>query len=131
MGAWGPGPFENDDAMDWTYALTDDAGLDVVAAALSDLAGDDAPEAPVCSAAIAAAEVVAARLGRPCSDLPEEVAAWVAARADHGWAALVPSALAALDRVELDSELAELWSEEEGDGGWSASLDDLRARLAG
>jgi hypothetical protein len=131
MGAWESGPFENDDAMDWTFALTDDADLGVVAAAFSNLASEDAPEAPECSAAMAAAEVVAAGLGRPNPELPDEVAAWVARRADRDWATLVPAALAALVRISDDSELAELWAEEEGDDDWSATLDELRARLAG
>jgi hypothetical protein len=130
MGAWGSGPFENDDAMDWTYALTDDADLGVVAAALRDATGEDAPEAPEASAAIAAAEVVAAGLGRPSPDLPDEVTAWVAARADQDWGALVPSAMVALDRVGSDSELVELWAEEGGDD-WGATLDELRGRLTG
>jgi hypothetical protein len=130
MGAWGSGPFENDDAMDWTYALTDHADLGVVAAAFSDVTGDDAPEAPEASAAIAAAEVVAAGLGRPCPDLPDEVATWVAERAGEDWGTLVPSALAALDRVAAGSELAELWAEE-GSDDWPATLDELRGRLTG
>jgi hypothetical protein len=130
LGAWGSGPFANDDAMDWTYALTDDADLGVVAAALHDIAGEDVPEAPECSAAIAAAEVVAAGLGRPNPDLPEEVATWVAGRSGEDWGALVPSALAALDRIGAASELAELWAEE-GDADWGATLDELRGRLTG
>ena len=46
MGAWGTGPFENDDAADWSYQLVDGAGPDVVAAALRAVQGGSAPDAP-------------------------------------------------------------------------------------
>jgi len=128
MGAWGSGPFDNDDAADWAYQLTDDADEAVVGAALAAVVGDSSPDAPTASCAIAAAEVVAAGLGRPHPELPDEVADWVAARRDRPWAGLVPSALAALDRVASDSELSELWGDAE-DAAWGEEVDDLRARL--
>ncbi len=80
-------------------------------------------EAPDCSAALAAAEVVAAAAGRPGADLPEEVRTWVAA---HGMQ--IPSDLAALshraiDRITQESELRELWDEtEQADAGWPVSV---------
>lgn len=129
MGAWGSGPFDNDDAADWAYQLTEDADEGVVAAALAAVIGGPSPDAPAASCAIAAAEVVAAGLGRPYPELPDEVAAWVDARRDRPWPSLVPSALAALDRIVADSELAELWGEAE-DAAWGEEVDDLRARLA-
>jgi len=129
MGAWGSGPFDNDDAADWAWQLTDDADEAVVAAALTTVTGEVSPDAPAASCAIAAAEVVAAGLGRPHPELPDEVADWVVSRRDRPWARLIPAALAALDRVAADSELAELWGETDV-AAWGAELDDLRARLA-
>lgn len=130
MGTWGTGPFDNDDAADWTYQLTPDAGVEVVAAALSAALAVDWPEAPTAQAAVAAAEVVAAGVGRPGPGMPDEVVAWVAARSGAHWRETAPLAARATQRVLANSELRELWGESEDDGDWSAGLIDLVARLA-
>ena len=77
MGTWGSGPFDNDDAGDWTYQLTPDADERVVEHALAAVVADSDPDASTSSAAIAAAEVVAAGLGHAHGSLPDEVAEWV------------------------------------------------------
>ena len=129
MGAWGAGPFDNDDAADWAYLLTDDANDSVVRDALVAVVGGSA-DARAASAAVGAAAIVAAGAGRPGGDLPREVRAWIDARRDDRWSALLPTAVAALDAVLADSELAELWAES-GDGAWLEAVADLRGRLAG
>jgi hypothetical protein len=130
VGTWGAGPFDNDDASDWTYELAPDGDVSVVDDALRAATADGQPDAPTCQAAIAAAEVVAAGLGRPVASIPEEVAEWVAANADVAWSAHVPAALAALDRIVAGSELKVLWAESD-ESSWRASGEDLRARLGG
>jgi hypothetical protein len=132
MGTWGAGPFDNDDASDWTYELAPDGDVGVVEHALRAVGadGDTEPDAPTCQSAIAAAEVVAAGLGRPTPSLPEEVADWVAAHADVPWLDEVPGALGALDRIATGSELQVLWAESD-ETTWRASLEDLRIRLGG
>jgi hypothetical protein len=132
MGTWGAGPFDNDDASDWTYELAPDGDVGVVQHALQAVGGDgDAdPDAATCQSAIAAAEVVAAGLGRPVASIPEEVAEWVAAHAEVAWLEQVPQALGALDRIATGSELTVLWAESD-EATWRASLEDLRIRLGG
>jgi Domain of unknown function (DUF4259) len=133
MGAWGPGVFENDDAMDYAYDLAASDDWSVVGNALVLVASapaDSYIEAPEASAALAAAEVVAAALGAPGPGIPPEVVDWVA---DHGGdvsTAVALSALRATERVAASSELAELWAEA-GPEEWRASLADLQRRLAG
>lgn len=137
MGAWGHGSFENDDALDWVYALEAD-GVEAIRSALAAvLEADGYVEAPEASMALAAAEVVAALRLRPAADLPEEVTAWVAAHA-----ALDPMAVGDLARLAdgavarvlapEDSELYELWYEGGDDVGdpWRQTLTALRERLA-
>lgn len=128
MGAWGAGSFENDEASDWVYVLEEADGFDVVRRALA-VADEDYLEAPDATIALAAAEVVAAALGQPAADLPDEVQPFVA---QHGSSATTEDAtlaLAALARVRgEDSELAELWEESGGDD-WNQAVDELRARL--
>ena len=135
MGTWGSGAFDNDDAADWAWQLSDDADEAVVAAALTAVESSTDPEAPASQVAVAAAEVVAAGLGRPAPDLPDEVADWVGSRTDRPWAALAPLALRAIARVAAGSELRDLWTESDATDAtdatdeWSAALQDLGMRL--
>jgi hypothetical protein len=130
VGAWGPGSFENDDALDLLEDVVD-GGMDVIQGAFV-MAGEGASlEAPVASAAVAAAEMVAALAGRPVADLPDEAAEWVQGHAAEPRPALVRQARAAVQRVREDSELKELWEAEEYASDWHACMDDLASRLAG
>src|ERR1700739_1944312 len=111
MGAWAEGSFDNDDAGDWMGDLgkaEDISVLEEAFSAVNDLGTDDYLEAPECSVAIAAAEVVAAMRKRPATKLPEEVTEYVA-RIGPPPPALVAAALAALERIRTKSELKELW----------------------
>jgi hypothetical protein len=132
MGAWGAGPFENDDAADWVSDLEESSDESVIAAALnvvSDLAPDEYLEAPDASLSLAAAEVVAAVFGSPCPGLPDEVSNWIAGSHAALSPDLVDRARAAVDRVSTNSELKELW-DEAGDRQWLANVFNLQARLA-
>ena len=82
--------------------------------------------------AIAAAEVVAALLGNPYPDLPDEVANWVDGKSLAADSALVEAARKAIDAVQdaETSELAQLWSDDpESLAAWRNSLADLANRL--
>jgi hypothetical protein len=132
MGAWGTEVFANDDAMDWIAALEDTDDIGVMERALS--AVNDAEgylEAPDCSVALAAAEVVATILKKPGADVPSEVFEWIARVGREMPPTLPDAARRAIDRVAADSELLELW-EEAGDPGlaeWRGTLTELRGRL--
>ena len=130
MGAWGAGSFENDDAMDWVSELEDE-GLIAAGAALQEILelAEEYLEAPACSAALAAAEVVAALRGHPAADLPEDVAAWIAAHPGDPGGELVAVARRAVDAVAADSELAELWNESAYPTAWQSAVMDLQTRL--
>ena len=144
MGAWGFGPFENDDALDWMEDFYVE-GVSAVEAAFQNVSSSlaegfiDSPEA---SMAVAAAEIVAAAHGVPM-ETDNEVDSEILSRAlsNHADALaaandLIPDALSALDLIMTDpekSELLGLWSEAEVDpanyAGFKASVADLRARL--
>lgn len=130
MGAWGTGTFDNDDAADWVWELEEAGDYEVTRAVLEAVTQrDDYLEAPTCSEALAAAEVLAAGRGRPPVRLPDEVAAWLAGREapDDALVALAKRAVAVIAR---DSELRELWAEGEHFSQWQAALFDLDARLS-
>ena len=67
-------------------------------------------------------------MGVSATDLPDEVVDWLAARRDRPWAGLVAPAIAALDAVVADSELAELWAEADDDS-WAEGIAVLRQQL--
>ena len=131
MGAWGPGPFQNDDASDWVWDLESDDDGSVVIEALSiivDTPMDELPEVTKCNNALAAAEVVALVRGPRSDSLPDEAIVWItahASRIDRSWLAL---ASGAVERIMIDSELKELW-DETGDDSWHVGVADLVARL--
>ena len=64
-GAWSDGSFDNDDAMDWVNDCVHATSPGVVKAAFDRVLNAEVVEAPDASAAIAAAVVAAASLGKP------------------------------------------------------------------
>lgn len=132
-GAWDTGSFDNDDALDWVWELSESNDLSVVSDALQSAAVTSGYlEAPTASMAIAAAEVVAALRGSPRPELPAEVADWVSAHPLAVGDDLVRTARKAIENIKNveSSELAQLWSEsDEMAEVWLADLGDLLQRL--
>ena len=127
MSAWGPGPFDNDDAVDFAASLDDLEPEDRPAAireALTEAAEEtDYLDLDAGGAAVAAAALVAAQHpdGEPVDsahapkqsipDLPEE---------------LRPIAVQALTRVLADdSELPELWVDSPDGDAWFTMITAL------
>ncbi len=132
MGCWGIGTFDNDDAMDWACDLSEGTGFRPVDRVLLAPCNVEYLGAPEAWEALAAAEVVAALLGHPASDLPVDVARWVA---EHRWIDARPYREVALAHVRAalgdHSELRELWAENEKDFPfWKATVEALIARLS-
>ncbi|SEL51832.1 protein of unknown function [Pseudoxanthomonas sp. GM95] len=135
MGAWGHGSFENDDAADFIADVVDGNDLNVVGEALAAvLAAGDALEAPEACYGLAAAEVVAAAIGRPtaAAQADEELTEWLARTRPAASDDLVQLALAALARIVGEgSELKELWDEVDETAAWEATVTEIKTRLKG
>jgi hypothetical protein len=131
VGAWGAGPFSNDDALDW-IADFEESGVPAIVQAF-DPTEAQYLEAPEGSRIIAAAEVVAAAFGHPSSEFPETLRAPVMSTRDAivRLGEIRENALRAVDRVLGDaSELKELWQDtDESYDAWLQSVRDLRGRL--
>lgn len=134
MGAWGSGPFENDDALDAVEALVDGSfAFDELGEALA----ADYLEAPDGSVAIALVEVALATLGRidPPAELDEVDIRLLATQLDDATYELI---LRAAERVVQPdrSELFEVWVDAGDDElvEWRtaalASIDTLRSAIA-
>ena len=99
-GAWGEGSFENDDALDWVGQCIKAGTTAPVSAALAAVLDGRYVQAPDGSEAVAAAEVVAAAMGKP------------------GFRVLDPKV----------SELSQLWAEARSTR-WTEAIADLERRL--
>ncbi len=124
MGAWGSGPFENDDACDWSYQLLDGGGVEIISSALDVEPGAEAPEA---AEAVAAIALVVASRGLSV-DLSADIAGWLEAADRQTVLTLAPRAVTAIDALLTGSELAELWGES-GESIWEDQLREWREAL--
>lgn len=131
MGAWGAGVFENDDAMDFVFEISEAEGWKLVRRVLRECLEEGFTDASQSAMALAAAEAVAAAMGHPVKDLPTEVASWVAQHREDLPAGLEDRARDAVEKImdEEESELRQLWADED-DSAWKAALDDLINRLS-
>ncbi len=130
MGAWGIGHFDNDAAGDWMLELEDARSLAPVVDAFDEVdASLDYLDADIGSIALAAAETVAAVIGKPADDLPESVAEIAASLKGAADSALVSRARASIEKVGAQSELRELWEETDSFDEWQSLVANLIERL--
>jgi len=134
MGAWGAGPFENDDARDFVYSVDKSRDLGVLEASFeAALNAGVYLEAPQGAEVIASAEILAIVLGRAGEKVryPDEIITWAAKTKTAPSPALVAKALSALDAVLGESsELRELWQDSDEFDTWKSGVDDVKRRLA-
>ena len=132
MGAWGTGPFDNDDASDWVWTLdeaSDTGPLQGRLASVVDLGEKEYLESPDCSEAIAAAAVVGMLNTGSTSHDDESVAGFLKRCSTRPGRELLTIALAALDRIQSRSELQELWQETDDFQSWQSELQTIRNQL--
>jgi len=132
VGAWGTGNFENDDALDWVDDLEecdDETAVRDALATVADWPASQPLEAIDCSVALAAAEMVAAALGHPSSDFPEEAEDWLDRKGPDLGDDEVRLARAAVERIKGNSELRDLWAESDSMEEWLEVVNDLQTRL--
>lgn len=133
MGAWGELAFDNDTANDWAYELADVEDLSLVESTLSALEhlGSEYVEQDLACDVLAACEVLARLKGNNGykNAYTEKVDDWVAAHPLTPSPALLKRAVEGIDRIlGDDSELRELWEDDEADE-WLEAMADLRRRL--
>lgn len=132
MGTWGAGIYDNDDAADWAAEVAED-GLMAVRSALGVALESEYIESPEGACALAAADVVARLKSGGGEQTPycEAVVEWVAANPGSPSDELLDMARRAITRVKGDdSELAELWSEDDdGHAEWLAMIAEVEQRL--
>lgn len=130
-GAWSHESFENDGALDWAAEFQKKPTLQFLRQTLALAITGKYIESFAGESVIAAAEVVAASLGRPCKGFPQELVGVVATLGAQ-FRALAPLAESALTGVlGPKSELRESWSlHADGLARWKGSVNDLLMRLS-
>lgn len=134
MGAWGEKAFENDSALDWLAEFEVD-GLTLLRETLSrvaELHGDEYLDVDDGAASVAAAEIVAAALGRQRDRVPATLNGWLDAHEGSLVGDDQELARRALERVlRAGSELRDLWEEGGTESPWHADVQVLLSRLGG
>jgi hypothetical protein len=130
-GAWGAGSFENDEALDWVAECAHTDGIAMVTRTLDQALNAKYIETTEGTAAIVAAEVVAAALGKPSAALPRDLRDWMHRQSLDKLTQLAPNAKKALARIHDSklSELAQLWKESKLNDKWRAAIAELSSRL--
>jgi hypothetical protein len=132
MGAWGEKAFQNDSALDWLAELDGVSALRAVLSAIAETPEDEYIDVDDGASAVAAAEIVAAALGRGRDRVPKQVDAWIDANAGALVADDLVTARHAVERVLApNSELRSLWDENGADTPWHADMRVLLTRLGG
>lgn len=133
MGAWGHLNFENDTALDFVYEL-EEKGVERIKTAIEAIntrEEDGFLDSDLCSEALAAIEFIAAAKGKASEDFPEDGEEWLQVNKDgllanHHW---ISKSKQAIDRIQHNSELKDLWEEAEEYDVWAKVLEGLSVRI--
>ena len=136
MGAWENGNFGNDDAMDFVMEANTKESIVEAILKISTAPENEYLESPDCSVALAAIEYIAAALGNPAEDFPEEAVEWVTKHKaelleiDKKETDIISHSNQAIDKIKTNSELKELWEESEEFEDWLHVVEGLKIRLS-
>ncbi|RBL89695.1 DUF4259 domain-containing protein [Chitinophaga flava] len=130
MGAWGTRNFENDGSQDWIFDVIDskDGGLvtDTLARIINNT---ETLEIADCEEGLAAAELVAALVGRPSEDFPEDPLDKLDILNLIATKALRNQAVTAVNKILSASEMKNFWGESGDLQSWEAVQASLVKRL--
>ena len=128
MGTWGPKSFDNDAALDFVDRLPAARSRKSIERAIKQATKSKSPDATDSCHAIAAAELIAYERGHGRKEMPENGSSWCD---DTGFAAnkaLVDLAVATLNQILKESELADLWNDTDA-AAWRRQVRNLISRL--
>lgn len=133
MGAWGLGPFENDDGADFRYLAESDPTR-VIADTLTRVAAtssDASLSATDAAYALAAATLVAAQVtNQPSGALDDDGQEWLIKHPVEITEELVDLARSALERITTSNELADMWVEQHEGDEYQRQIAKINNQLA-
>jgi hypothetical protein len=110
-------------------------GFGMIKLAIDRINDEDRPSLMECEEALVACEIVAAVLGRPADDFPEDLNEWIGIFLQEGSEAFIEvvelanQAAIAIDQILTDSELRELWEESPVFEAWMDAQVKLQERI--
>lgn len=135
MGAWGHLNFENDTALDLVYEI-EEKGADRIKNAIEAINSreeDSFLDSDLCSEALAAIEYIAAVKDKASEDFPEDAEEWLTPANKESLLAirnLIPKSKQAIDRIQHNSELKDLWEDAGEYETWAKVLEGLATRIS-
>jgi len=133
-GRWGVGNLDNDDSMDFLLEIVPDGEVGLLTRAFHVvLAAKPYPDDIQASRALAAAELIAASVGRPSANLPADCLEWATLHSPEVNKTLVRLALEAVDRITFESETLILMQEGEARelATWKENIESVKKRIRG
>ena len=131
MGTWGYFNFDNDSAADFAENFRENPNEALLYEALTTAAEEeDYLEADEASEALAAAEIVAAMMGKPAADFPPGLIPAIMNLNAAENEELHELAAEAVEAVVKSSELQELWAESPDAAKWQELQQNLLERLS-
>ena len=135
MGAWGHLNFENDTALDLVYEI-EEKGADrikIAIEAINSREEDAFLDSDLCAEALAAIEYIAAVKDKQSEDFPEDAEEWLTPANKDSLLAirnLIANSKQAIDRIQHNSELKDLWEETGDYEKWTKVLEGLVTRIS-
>ncbi|TGD80271.1 DUF4259 domain-containing protein [Hymenobacter wooponensis] len=129
MATWGYYNFDNDAAADFSAKFRDTHSLGLLREALADIGATEAVEAQTAQEALAAAEIVAALLGKPGRDLPADLLPITVQLTPEEAPMFQQLAREAVQAVTKQSALLAHWGQGENAQDWQQLQQELLDRL--
>ncbi|MET0026041.1 MAG: ankyrin repeat domain-containing protein [Candidatus Thiodiazotropha sp.] len=130
MGTWSNKPFGNDTALDWLAMLEEcDNGPQTIETTLKEAIESCDIDASLAERGIAAAAITAAGSVQKVAGISQDANRWIEKSAFSPSRLLKELSITALDAIENNSELRELWLEVGKLEGWTKQLGKIRVKL--
>tara|TARA_X000000368_G_scaffold406528_1_gene384888 strand:- start:506 stop:910 length:405 start_codon:yes stop_codon:yes gene_type:complete len=133
MSAWGISNFENDTALDWVNEVVHRKEIESFKESVELFLKSFSVENTSlmdCSKFLAIAETMAALLGSPGQDFPEELQDWIETKYIKIEASTVESAKRGVQMIMNDSEAKEMYLDSGYFKSWEKAQKDLIKRLS-
>ena len=133
MSAWGISNFENDTALDWVNEIIQEKEITSLEESIKSFLQDFSVEYTSlmdCSKFLTIAETVAALMGKPDSDFPEELKEWVDSKSFNIDEVTIDAAKKGVKLIMTDSEAKEMYLDSGYFKSWEKAQKDLIKRLS-
>ena len=133
MSAWGISNFENDTALDWVNEIIQEKEITSLEESINSFLHEFSVECTSlmdCSKFLTIAETVAALIGKPDLDFPEELKEWVDSKCINVEQVTIDAAKKGVKLIMTDSEAKEMYLDSGYFKSWEKAQRDLIKRLS-